>query len=68
MVKIRQKISGCLRTTGTEAFCALRSYLSTARKQGHNALDVLRQLTEGQPWIGSPTQEPAEPGSTDDCL
>lgn len=55
MVKIRQKISGCLRTTtGAEAFCALRSYLSTARKQGHNALDVLRQLTEGQPWIPDP--------------
>lgn len=52
MVKIRQKISGCLRTTaGAEAFCALRSYLSTARKQDHNALDVLRQLTDGQPWI-----------------
>lgn len=55
MVKIRQKISGCLRTTsGAEAFCALRSYLSTARKQGHNALDVLRQLTDGQAWIPQP--------------
>ncbi len=55
MVKIRQKISGCLRTTsGAEAFCALRSYLSTARKQGHNALDVLHQLTDDQPWIPQP--------------
>ena len=55
MVKIRQKISGCLRTEhGAEAFCALRSYLSTARKQGHNALDVLRQLTNGHPWLPEP--------------
>jgi len=55
MVKIRQKISGGLRTTsGAEAFCALRSYLSTARKQSHNTLDVLRQLTDGQPWIPQP--------------
>ncbi len=55
MVKIRQKISGCLRThTGAQAFCTLRSYLSTARKQGRNALGVLRQLTDGQPWLPPP--------------
>ena len=52
MVKLRQKISGCLRTTaGATAFCALRSYLSTAAKQGHAALAVLRQLHQGQPWL-----------------
>ena len=53
MVKIRQKISGCLRTrSGADDFCGLRSYLSTARTQGHNVLGVLRQVTDGQ--------EPAE--------
>lgn len=34
-VKIRQKISGSLRTmTGAQAFCRLRSYLATARNSG----------------------------------
>ncbi|MGE5697678.1 MAG: IS66 family transposase [Candidatus Sericytochromatia bacterium] len=52
MVKLRQKISGCLRTTaGATASCALRSYLSTAAKHGRSALAVLRRLQEGQPWL-----------------
>ncbi len=50
MVKLRQKISGCLRThAGAQAFCTLRSYLATAAKNGHNSLDVLRQLADGHP-------------------
>jgi transposase len=52
MVKLRQKISGCMRTlTGARQFCAIRSYLSTATKQGRNHLDVLAMLAEGQPWL-----------------
>jgi transposase len=52
MVKLRQKISGCLRTwTGAETFCAIRSYLSTARKNGVNALDALTQLHSGSAWM-----------------
>jgi transposase len=52
MVKIRQKISGAMRTlTGAEHFCHLRSYLATATKHGVNLYDVLVQLTSGQPWI-----------------
>jgi len=55
MVKLQQKISGCLRThAGAQAFCTLRSYLSTAAKNGHNSLDVLRQLAEGHPWLPEP--------------
>jgi transposase len=56
MVKLQQKISGCWRTlAGAEAFLTLRSYISTARKQGHNPLAVLRQLFEGRPWLPAPT-------------
>ena len=52
MIKLQQKISGGWRTTeGAEAFLAVRSYLSTARKQGHNAMTVLRDLFNGNPWI-----------------
>lgn len=51
-VKIRQKISGCLRTmTGAQAFCALRSYLDTGRKQQRDAMSILRQLHDGRPWL-----------------
>jgi hypothetical protein len=34
---------------GAEAFLALRSYVSTARKQGMNPLAVLRQLLRAAP-------------------
>jgi hypothetical protein len=32
----------------------VRSYVSTARKQGHNPLAVLRQLFQGNPWLPTP--------------
>jgi len=51
MIKVRQKVSGCLRTlSGAEAFCALRSYLATARKHDTHFFDALTQLAQGQPW------------------
>ena len=52
MIKLQQKISGCWRTTqGAERFLAIRSYISTARKQGQRPIDVLSQLAAGQPWL-----------------
>ena len=52
MVKLRQKVSGCLRTfTGARQFCAIRSYLSTAAKHGLGVFDALVMLTKGQPWM-----------------
>jgi len=54
MTKLRQKVSGCLRTlTGARQFCAIRSYLSTAAKHGLSLFDVLVMLTENRPWIPS---------------
>jgi transposase len=56
MIKLRQKVSGCLRTlTGARQFCAIRSYLSTAAKHGHTFLDTLVMLAEGKPWMPATT-------------
>jgi transposase len=56
MVKLRQKVSGCLRTTtGAQAFCEIRSYLSTAHKHGRDAIDVLTELFQDHVWLPAPT-------------
>ena len=50
MMKVRQKVSGCFRTLeGAEDFGTIRGYLSTMKKQGHNMLDVLTSVVQGQP-------------------
>ncbi len=52
MAKLKQKVSGCLRTmSGARQFCAIRSYLSTAAKHGICFFDALVMLAEGRPWI-----------------
>lgn len=50
MIKVQQKISGTFRSNaGATAFCTLRSYLSTMRKQGHSMLDALAAVFQGAP-------------------
>jgi transposase len=50
MVKLQQKISGCFRTPdGARSFCRVRSYLSTARKQGHSLLHSIERALAGKP-------------------
>jgi transposase len=52
MIKLRQKVSGCLRTlTGAQQFCSIRSYLATAAKHGQHFFHTLVMLAEGRPWM-----------------
>src|SRR6266542_4172273 len=52
MIKIRQKVSGFLRTlAGAEQFCLIRSYLATTAKHGTGLMNALTQLAHGHPWL-----------------
>lgn len=49
MVKVRQKVSGCLRSlAGAEWFCAVRSYVATAAKHGVGMFEALVRLAKGE--------------------
>jgi hypothetical protein len=51
MVKLQQKISGSWRTLeGARSYCAIRSCVSTMRKQGQDVLSGLRLVFEGDVW------------------
>jgi transposase len=57
MIKLQQKISGGWRTlAGAETFCALRSYISTVRKNDVDVLPALAQAFNGDPWLPTTPQ------------
>ena len=58
MIKVKQKVSGAFRTvSGAERFCHIRSYISTARKQGRSILAVLEAAYRGNPWMPPPASD-----------
>ena len=59
MVKVKEKISGSFRTwDGAKTFCAIRSYISTVRKQGINVLNALHFALCGNPFLPSAYELP----------
>ena len=54
MMKLKQKVSGSFRTfAGAQVFYAIRSFLSTARKQGLNMIRSIFDALAGNPFIPS---------------
>lgn len=52
MVKLKQKVSGGFRSEkGAIAFLALRGYISTAKKNHQNIMDVLKRLYSNDAWL-----------------
>ena len=52
MMKVQQKISGMFRTEdGAKAFCRIRSYISTARKNALNVIDAIAHVFDGTPFV-----------------
>ena len=74
--RLQMKIAGGFRTrAGAERFAHMRGLAETARKQGHNLLDLLRQDPDAPPhranpvppWPGPPPTNHRIPNPQDDC-
>ena len=54
MMKVQQKISGTFRSDeGADAFCRIRGYISTARKNAVNILEAIQAAFKGHLFIPS---------------
>jgi transposase len=54
MAKVKQKISGTFRSwEGARAFARIRSYISTARKQGQTAFQAIHRAFSGTPFFAN---------------
>ena len=52
MIKVQQKISGLFRSEeGAKAFCRIRSYISTARKNALGALEAIARVFTRNPFV-----------------
>lgn len=52
MAKVQQKISGTFRSSdGARAFCRIRGYISTTRKNSLAVIDAIQSVFEGDPII-----------------
>jgi len=59
MMKVKQKISGTFRTPdGAEMFCAIRTYISTVRKQGGKVIQAICDALLGHPFMPCPLALP----------
>lgn len=56
MIKVKQKVSGAFRSwDGANTFCAIRSYISTARKHRCNVIAAIHDAFLGQPFLPLPS-------------
>ena len=54
MMKLQQKVSEGFRfQEGAERFCEIRSYISTARRNGQRVLEPLKRVFSGSPFMPS---------------
>ncbi len=50
MIKVKTKVSGCFRTEdAARDYLKIMSYIGTARKQGYNAYEAIKNAISGTP-------------------